>query len=116
MTQDTLKDAIVALSEALDPGREGAGWPDVIAWDGRPLPVQARDLLVIADAQLESAIDPEEPGVIAIRDAAEAVRAEIADPDAFAAAGEVAAAARIDAEDAEAADREAERDGTPERP
>ena len=37
-----------------------------------------------------------------------------ADPDAHAAAGELAEAARLDAEESEAADREVERDGTPE--
>ncbi len=44
----TLAEAIVALSRALDPNEQGEQWPDPVAWDGRPLPEQARDLLALA--------------------------------------------------------------------
>lgn len=44
-----LRDAILALSDALDPHHQGEQWPDPIAWDGRPLDRQASDLLALAD-------------------------------------------------------------------
>ena len=45
-----LREAVLTLSHALDPHRQGECWPDPIAWDGRPLEEQARDLLALADA------------------------------------------------------------------
>lgn len=48
MSETTLRDAILAASEALDPQHQGDCWPDPIAWDGRPLARQARDLLILA--------------------------------------------------------------------
>lgn len=41
------------LALALDPDRQGEGWPDPVAWDGRPLADQARDMLVLADVEEE---------------------------------------------------------------
>lgn len=52
-TTDDLREAVLALCEALDPDRQGEQWPDPIAWDGRPLVEQARDLLALADYQGE---------------------------------------------------------------
>jgi len=70
-TNDEKRAAILALSEALDPQRQGMCWPDPIEWDGRPLTDQASDLLVLADAQ-----EPDEysRAYVAIRDAANALR------------------------------------------
>lgn len=65
--------AVLALSEALDPNRQGDGWPDPLAWDGRDVRVQARDLLVLADADADG-IDG---GSAAVRDAARSVRAAL---------------------------------------
>jgi hypothetical protein len=47
----TLREAILAVSASLDPDRQSECWPDPIAWDGRPLLEQARDLLARADAE-----------------------------------------------------------------
>lgn len=49
-TTEALRDAVLAMAEALDPDRQGAHWPDPIAWDGRPLIEQARDLLAVGEA------------------------------------------------------------------
>lgn len=38
---------VLELTEAMDPQRQGAGWPDPIRWDGRSLDEQARDLLAL---------------------------------------------------------------------
>jgi len=46
---DPLALAILAASEALDPDHLGDCWPDPIAWDGRPLREQAKDLLALHD-------------------------------------------------------------------
>lgn len=48
---DALTAAILTASEALDPSHQGAHWPDPIAWDGRPLAEQARDLLALTNTQ-----------------------------------------------------------------
>ena len=45
--------AVYNLSEALDPSHQGVQWPNPVAWDGRSLKEQAKDLLVIATARLE---------------------------------------------------------------
>lgn len=37
------------LADSLDPQHQGEQWPDPVAWDGRALDAQARDLLVLAD-------------------------------------------------------------------
>ncbi len=55
----TLRAALLALCAALDPHRQGEHWPDPIAWDGRALEAQARDMLVIAE-------DHEDPSVRAL--------------------------------------------------
>lgn len=47
----SLAEAIRALAHALDPQHQGECWPDPIAWDGRPLPEQARDLLTLAESR-----------------------------------------------------------------
>lgn len=44
------------LSLALDPQRQGAGWPSPAESDGRPLAEQARDLLVLADESDDPAV------------------------------------------------------------
>jgi len=46
---EAVRAAIYDLSLALDPHRQGVCWPDTIAWDGRPLDEQARDLLALVD-------------------------------------------------------------------
>ena len=63
MTDDQ-REALTALSEALDPDHQGDCWPDPVAWDGRPFDEQAHDLLVLADANPSPGVD----------EAAEAVR------------------------------------------
>jgi len=55
-TTNDLRKAILALTLALDPQRQGEGWPDPIAWDGRPLAEQARDLLAAAEASEDDAV------------------------------------------------------------
>ena len=75
MTTTDLTDAIRAMAIALDPHRQGDCWPDPVAWDGRPLAEQARDLLVLADARLDGADDHQHA---AVRDAAATLRAAIA--------------------------------------
>lgn len=45
-----LRALILEALEYLDPQHQGLGWPDPIAWDGRPLDEQARDLTVLLDA------------------------------------------------------------------
>ena len=45
----TLTDAILDALLGLDPYRQGACWPDPIAWDGRPLAEQASDVLALMD-------------------------------------------------------------------
>jgi len=42
---EELEALIVEASEALDPDHQGEHWPDPIAWDGRHLTEQARDLI-----------------------------------------------------------------------
>ncbi len=54
-----MRAALLALCDALDPHRQGDHWPDPLAWDGRALEAQARDLLVIAE-------DHEDPSVRAL--------------------------------------------------
>jgi hypothetical protein len=49
---ENLRDLLLEVSDALDPQHQGEGWPDPIAWDGRPLIEQAQDLLVLVDARL----------------------------------------------------------------
>jgi hypothetical protein len=56
--------AVLALAEALDPDHQGDGWPDPIAWDGRPLGMQARDLLVLAENEIAQHT-PSSPRLIA---------------------------------------------------
>jgi hypothetical protein len=51
-----LRSAILAMSEALDPHHQGVQWPDPIAWDGRPLADQARDLLSLVDEYSDPAV------------------------------------------------------------
>ena len=68
-----LRDAVVALTIVLDPHQQGDCWPDPIAWDGRPLADQARDLLAMAAEYLT------DPGVFA---AAEALRAIVRSSEA----------------------------------
>ena len=61
-TMSELRDALHAAYAALDPHHQGAGWPDPIAFDGRPLAEQAADLLA---ADLDGAApcaDPDEVG------------------------------------------------------
>jgi len=55
----TLRDAILALCEVLDPHHQGEQWPDPIAWDGRDLVSQARDMLALGE-------DHDEPRVRAL--------------------------------------------------
>ena len=57
-----MRDEILRLSEAMDPQRQGEGWPDPIAWDGRPLIEQARDLLALA--LVGDGDDPEIVGLV----------------------------------------------------
>jgi len=45
------------LCEALDPGHCGVCWPDPIAWDGRRIRRQARDLLVLGESYLDQSQD-----------------------------------------------------------
>lgn len=47
------REMVLELCECLDPHHQGAGWPDPIAWDGRPLAEQHRDLMVLIDAAVE---------------------------------------------------------------
>ena len=75
MATTDLADAIRALALALDPHRQGDCWPDPVAWDGRPLAEQARDLLVLADAEIEGADDYQHT---AVRDAAAELRTALA--------------------------------------
>lgn len=37
---------------ALDPERQGLGWPNPVHWDGRPLDEQARDVSSLLDAKV----------------------------------------------------------------
>jgi len=63
---DIERSELEALAEALDPCHQGEGWPDPIAWDGRPLREQAVDLLIMADAELGATppgCDPD-PGLV----------------------------------------------------
>jgi len=43
----SLRDLILKASEVIDPYHQAISWPDPIAWDGRPLNEQARDLAVL---------------------------------------------------------------------
>jgi hypothetical protein len=52
-TDERLRAAVLALSEALDPLHQAGCWPDPIAWDGRPLEEQAHDLVALAGARIE---------------------------------------------------------------
>jgi len=54
MTQHATRAKVLELSEALDPCHQGSCWPDPIAWDGRSLDVQARDLVALAKATIPS--------------------------------------------------------------
>jgi hypothetical protein len=67
-----IMDAILDLSDALDPDHQGDQWPDPIAWDGRPLAEQAYDLLVEADAEAEGGHP-----TASVQDAARALREAI---------------------------------------
>jgi len=51
--RETQREAVLLLACALDPHEQGNQWPDPIAWDGRPLPTVAADLLAQASAMLE---------------------------------------------------------------
>ncbi len=51
MTDDEVRERILAASLKLDPHRQGDCWPDPIAWDGRPLDEQLADLEVLLAAQ-----------------------------------------------------------------
>ena len=44
------REMVLALAAALDPMRQGAGWPDQVAWDGRPVAEQYADLIAIRHA------------------------------------------------------------------
>ena len=52
-----LADALVDMTLALDPQRQGNCWPDPIAWDGRPLIQQAGDTASLAQANIRP-MDP----------------------------------------------------------
>lgn len=65
---EPLRSALMELCEALDPQHQGVDWPDPIAWDGRPLRVQAEHLLSVADAEHE------DPQVRRVAEAAEDLR------------------------------------------
>lgn len=75
-TTDDLREALLALSEALDPERQGEQWPDPVAWDGRPLVEQARDLLALADAQDSWTLRGSR--LVAVQDATADLRAALA--------------------------------------
>jgi hypothetical protein len=51
-----LRQAVLGLSEALDPQHQGECWPDPIAWDGRPLEIQGRDLLALVPEAVGDAV------------------------------------------------------------
>ena len=57
-----LRDALTTTYLALDPRRQGAGWPDPIAWDGRALTEQAADLLAAGLDGAAPCADPDEVG------------------------------------------------------
>lgn len=59
---EALRAAILAACAALDPRRQGNHWPDPIAADGRTLTEQARDMLVLLDAE---DYDDEREGLVA---------------------------------------------------
>jgi hypothetical protein len=67
--------ALLALSEALDPGHDGDGWPDPVEWAARPLAEHAADLLVLADTVARDAISDEDAEDV--RSAASRVRAAL---------------------------------------
>jgi len=71
---DTLRDAITALSHALDPDHQGDCWPDPIAWDGRPLMEQAKDLLALAAAHVADEYSDVAATVAVLREAMDAER------------------------------------------
>lgn len=48
-----MRDLILTASEVLDPNHQGQQWPDPIAWDGRTLEEQARDLCAVLDAEAD---------------------------------------------------------------
>lgn len=61
-SENTLRAAIHAASEALDPQHQGEQWPDPIAWDGRPLREQAADILALVESQIPNVYgQPQEP-------------------------------------------------------
>jgi hypothetical protein len=57
--EERLRALVLEASDALDPEHQGDAWPDPLAWDGRPVDVQAGDLLVLVEAEAEAAPDPE---------------------------------------------------------
>ena len=57
----SLGDLIVEASEMLDPQHQGQHWPDPIAWDGRPLDLQAMDLVPLLEGEAKA--DRLEPDV-----------------------------------------------------
>lgn len=62
---DGLRAAILTAAEHLDPDHQGEQWPDPIAWDGRPLPEQAGDLLALLEAESsEPTTDPARAAVL----------------------------------------------------
>lgn len=75
-TTEGLRAAVLALCDALDPDHQGEHWPNPIAWDGRPLAEQARDLLALGEAQGDYAERDWRPERVAL--AADALRAALA--------------------------------------
>jgi hypothetical protein len=66
--EERLRPLVMALADALDPYHQGEGWPDPIAWDGRLLEEQARDLLALAEIEIAQDC-PSSHQVIAAADA-----------------------------------------------
>ena len=55
MNTQTLADMILETHKFLDPQQQSLVWPNPIAWDGRPLDEQARDLCALLDARDDDA-------------------------------------------------------------
>ena len=60
-TERTLAAHLLALCEAMDPCHQGLAWPDPIRWDGRPIDVQARNVLSLARSISRYGLRPESP-------------------------------------------------------
>lgn len=55
MNERDLAALLVEASLYLDPNQQGTQWPDPIAWDGRPLLDQARDMAALLGDRVKGA-------------------------------------------------------------